>query len=142
MHKFKLSTSSLRNIEGVDPELIEIAKLAIQITTVDFGYGKGAGLRTAEYQNELFRDGASKKDGYERRSAHQDGLAVDFYAYVGGRASYEHHHLAMVAAAHLQAASMLCVEVEWGGLWIPKNPELINGIIYGWDMPHIQKVKQ
>jgi peptidoglycan L-alanyl-D-glutamate endopeptidase CwlK len=137
---FKLSSASLRNLDGVDPELLEIPKLAIQITTVDFGYGKDSGLRTTERQNELFRSGASKKDGYEKRSAHQDGLAIDFYAYVNGAASWEHHHLAMVAAAHLQAASMLGIQVEWGGLWMPKKPELINGIVYGWDMPHIQKV--
>lgn len=137
---FKLSSASLRNLDGVDPELLEIPKLAIQITMVDFGYGPDSGLRTAERQNELFRDKRSQKDGYERRSAHQDGLAIDFYAYVNGAASWEHHHLAMVAAAHLQAASMLGIRVEWGGLWMPKNPELINGIIYGWDMPHIQKV--
>lgn len=132
---FKLSKNSLNNISGVDPDLIRVARRAIEITLVDFGYPKLGGKRTALEQRQLFEDGKSRADGYMHKSRHQSGLAIDFYAYVDGSASWKHEHLAMVAAAHLQAASELGVKVKWGGLWKSNS-----GGIYGWDMPHIEKV--
>lgn len=135
---FKLGKSSKANRAGVDPRLIEISDRAIEITMVDFGHGPVSGLRTAEIQNELFKDGRSKCDGYLNKSPHQSGKALDFYAYVNGRATWEPPHLAMVAAAFLQAASELGYHVEWGGLWRGKKPQQRNGIPYGWDCPHIQ----
>lgn len=132
---FKLSKKSLNNISGVDPDLIRVAKRAIEITLVDFGYPKLGGKRTALEQRALFDDGKSRADGYMHKSRHQIGLAIDFYAYVDGKASWKREHLAMVAAAHLQAAAELGVKVRWGGLWKSND----DGI-YGWDMPHIEKV--
>lgn len=124
----QLSKNSLRNRSGVDKRLIEISDLAIQITLIDFGHGKDSGKRTAARQNKLFTDGLSKADGYKKISYHQTGMALDFYAYVDGKASWQREHLAMVAAAFLQAASILGYKLEWGGLW-------------GWDYPHVQLVE-
>ena len=114
---FKLSNTSRQRREGVDPRLIEISDLAIQITVVDFGHPADGGLRSAERQNDMFHLGLSKCDGYKRLSKHQSGKALDVYAYVDGKASWDTEHLAMVAAAFLQAASMLGHKLEWGGLW-------------------------
>lgn len=124
---FKLSDSSKERREGVDPRLIEISDLAIQITVVDFGIPGDGGIRTAQRQNRLFLTGRSKADGYDDLSNHQSGEALDFYAYVDGKASWNTEHLAMVAAAFLQAASMLGYRLKWGGLW--KNFK---------DMPHVE----
>ena len=137
---FKLSRNSKANREGVDPRLIEIDDLAITLTLVDYGHGRYAGKRSVDLQCELFNDGASDCDGTEKISKHQSGKALDFYAYVNGSASWEHSHLAMVACAYFQAASILGYKLKWGGLWKSKNPKLINGIPYGWDMPHIQLI--
>lgn len=138
---FTLSKNSKKHREGIDPRLIEISDFAIKLTLIDFGHGRDAGLRTALRQLELYHDGVSKADGYENKSNHQaadDGLgkALDFYAYINGRASWAPEHLAMVAAAHLQAASILGYKIEWGGLWKRSTPS-----IYGWDLPHIQLVE-
>ena len=130
---FVLSEASKRHRAGVDIKLIQISDLAITITLVDFGHGRYAGKRTAVLQNQLFKDGKSKADGYEDLSEHQLGNALDFYAYVDGKASWAPEHLAMVAAAHLQAASILGYRAKWGGLWKTRRSKL-----YGWDMPHIQ----
>ena len=124
---FKLSDKSKQRREGIDPRLIEISDLAIQISVIDFGIPGDGGLRTAERQNELFEDGKSKADGYDKLSEHQSGNALDFYAYVDGAASWEPEHLAMVAAAFLQAAAMLGYKLKWGGLWKSFK-----------DMPHVQ----
>ena len=138
---FHLSQSSLSHIEGVDPRLVQVCKRAIEITLVDYGYPDGGGVRTLNYQREKFAQGVSKADGIVHLSNHQlwpgekYGRAIDFYAYVDGKASWEPEHLAMVAAAHLQAASEYGYAVEWGGLWKGSQE------IYGWDMCHIQLKK-
>lgn len=135
---FRLSSKSKANREGIDPRLIEIDDLAIALTLVDYGHGRYAGKRSADLQCELFNDGKSRCDGTIRLSNHQAGKALDFYAYVDGYASWEHSHLAMVACAYFQAASILGYRIKWGGLWKSKNPTIKNGIPYGWDCPHIE----
>jgi len=124
---FKLSQNSLNNRSGVDPRLIEISDRAIQLSIVDFGIPSSGGLRTASDQAALFAAGKSKADGSTHKSYHQTGLALDVYAYVNGKASWEKEHLALIATAMLQAAAELGYKLEWGGLW------------KSWqDMPHFQ----
>ena len=135
---YSLSARSKDHCEGIDPRLIEIRDLAIQITLVDFGIPSTGGVRTALVQNQLFKDGKSNCDGYEKISEHQKGKALDFYAYVHGQASWDRGHLTMVAAAFLQAASKLGYKLSWGGLWKSRNPKTTNGIEYGFDCPHVQ----
>ena len=135
---FQLSITSRTRMQGVNPDLIKIANLAIKLTVIDFGIPADGGIRTAKRQKELFDKGVSKADGVINLSNHQSGDALDFYAYVDGKASWQSHHLAMVAAAHLQAASMLGVKINWGGFWQRKVPKFKNGIPYGWDMAHIE----
>lgn len=130
---YQLSTSSKYNRQGVDQRLIDISDFALRISLVDFGHGQDSGKRTAKRQSELFDDEKSACDGYDKISNHQTGEALDFYAFVDGKASWKHEHLAMVAAAFLQAASILGYPVKWGGLWRSKKSK-----IYGWDMPHIE----
>jgi peptidoglycan L-alanyl-D-glutamate endopeptidase CwlK len=144
---FKFGSNSIKNRGGIDPKLIEIDDLAITLTLVDYGHPADAGLRLAERQYQLFLDEKSECDGYDNISNHQPaidgyGKALDFYAFVGGKASWEQAHLAMVACAYFQAASILGYEIEWGGLWKSKSTKLVNGISYGWDMPHINLIER
>lgn len=133
---FKFGESSLENRQGVKPIIIKVLDRALEITKVDFGFPEFAGLRTAEEQNKLYKEGKSQLDGYERKSYHQSGNAIDFYAFVNGKASWQPDHLAMVAAAILQAAAEFGVKASWGGLW--STNETKNGIQYGWDAGHIE----
>ena len=112
---------------GVNYKLQEIAYLAIEITTVDFGVPSDGGFRTESQQKRLFDANLSQLNGVDKRSKHQDGDALDFFAYVDHKASWKPEHLALVACAMLQAASQLGYKIEWGGLW--KSFQ---------DMPHIQ----
>lgn len=140
---FALSNSSIENRQGVDPRLIEISDLAITLTVIDFGHGRFSGLRTEDIQFQLYVDNKSKLDGIKNLSKHQTGKALDFYAFVNGKASWQHEHLAMVACAFFQAASMLGYKIRWGGLW-PSTSEgnRRHGIQYGWDMPHIELIEE
>ena len=127
---FRLGKNSLNNMVGVRSEMVEICHEAIRISTIDFGIPKGGGKRTAEYQNDLYMDGKSKCDGYVSKSKHQSGDALDFYAYVDGKASWEKEHLAIIGAAFLQAAINLGYRIKWGGVW--------KGFC---DMPHVELVE-
>ncbi len=124
---FLFSERSKERMEGVDPRLIEVMELAIELSKIDFGVPEYGGLRTVEDQKFLFQTGKSKADGISRPSYHQSGRAVDVYAYIDGAASWEECHLLYVAAAVLQASNKLGYHVSWGGLWA-------NFV----DMPHFQ----
>lgn len=114
---FKLSTRSKRHLEDVNQVLVKVVMRALEISKVDFGIPVSGGFRTSEQQNALFKAGKSKLDGYNRSSKHQFGDAVDVFAYVDGKASWDEDHLTHVATAMLAAASELGVKLRWGGHW-------------------------
>lgn len=129
MSNFEFSGASEANMRGVNPIMIAIADRALQITKIDFGVPSDGGVRGASEQHRLFLDGKSPLDGYKRKSYHQSGNALDVFAYVDGKASWDMCHLSMVACAMLQAAAEFGRKLEWGGLW--DNP----------DGPHFQLVR-
>ena len=133
---FRFSETSNERMVGVDPRMIQISDLALDISVVDFGIPRDGGIRTSIRQNELFTAGKSKADGYVDLSYHQSGKALDFYAWVGGKASWHPGHLAMVASAFLEAAGELGYRVTWGGLWFPVK--ITEGVPHGWDAGHVQ----
>ncbi len=124
---WKLSKNSNKRMAGIDERLIDICHRALAISSIDFGIPEHGGLRTTECQRQLYINEKSQCDGTVKKSYHQTGRALDFYAYVNGKASWDEHHLTQVAAALLQAASELGHRVQWGGHW--------KGFK---DMPHIQ----
>lgn len=130
---FEFGEKSKKLMIGVDMRLIEIAEHALSISLIDFGIPNSGGVRLVIEQQELFALGVSKADGVNRRSRHQDGLALDVFAYVDGKASWKKAELAMIAAAMLQSASNLGHSLYWGGLWKSKKDSL-----YGWDMGHFE----
>jgi len=117
MPGFNLSARSLQRLDGVHPRLVEIVKLAIQRTAVDFTVVEG--VRTAERQRELVAQGASQT----QNSLHlkqQDGFghAVDLAPLVDGAIPWndweQFRRLAEVVKA---CAAELGSPVEWGGDW-------------------------
>lgn len=117
MPGFNLSARSLQRLDGVHPRLVEIVKLAIQRTAVDFTVVEG--VRTAERQRELVAQGASQT----QNSLHlkqQDGFghAFDLAPLVGGAIPWndweQFRRLADVIKA---CAAELDTPVEWGGDW-------------------------
>lgn len=129
---FVFSKVSEDRLSTVCQELQDIANLAITITCIDFGIPSTGGLRSVADQQKLFAAGKSAADGLRRISKHQLGKALDVYAVVNGKPSWEPEHLAMVACAMLQAASMLRIKIRWGGHFKPYKNN------HGWDMPHFE----
>ena len=130
---FHLGNTSKRRLKGVDPRWFEIIDLALSITLIDFGIPGDGGLRTDDRQFAMFMDPKIKTncDGFTVRSKHQDGLAIDFFAYVDGRASWDHDKMTHIAAALLQAASLLGFKVRSGAFFRPN----------GWDKAHVELVE-
>lgn len=126
-------------MEGVHSELIIIFTEAIKNSPIDFGIPNQGGLRTAGEQNQLFQKKVSKCDGIQNKSKHQSGGALDFYAYVNGKASWNKAHLSMVAGVILTTAKRLKKEgkvsfdLKWGGTFNSNR-------FQGWDMPHFEIV--
>lgn len=129
MSNFALSQRSKDRRRGARQELINISDRAIEISIIDFGHPEFAGKRTTEEQQMLYNRGDSKADGIKNLSLHQSGNAIDFYAFVDGKATWDPEYLAIVACAFLQAAMELGYKIQWGGLWTGFH-----------DMPHIQYI--
>jgi len=125
---YKLSKRSYERLNGVNAILIAILTEAIKESPYDFGIPRSGGLRTAEFQNELYKKGKSQLDGYNKKSYHQSGKAFDIFAYVDGKASWDRDKLTAIAR-HIQkvAKEQFDTELTWGGDW--KNFV---------DMPHFQ----
>lgn len=108
---FRFSSRSLRNLEGVHPDLVAVAHRALQLTEVDFLVTEG--LRTREKQIELVRAGASRTT----RSRHLTGHAIDVAAWVAGGVRWDWPLYEELSRAFKQAAAELKVPIVWGGDW-------------------------
>ena len=135
MGMYRFGKTSEERRQGVDDRLIRISDVAISISPIDFGIAQDGGLRTAGRQNQLHLAGKSRCDGYLHKSFHQFGYALDFYAFVNGRASWEVQHLTMVALALMQAASSLEIPLRSGAFFKPFHSEPYN---HGWDCGHVE----
>jgi len=134
---YQFSVTSSGRMKGVNPELIIVFMEAIKSSPIDFGIPEYGGLRTATEQNKLYSKRRSKCDGVLTLSNHQKGDALDFYAYLNGKASWQPTHLAMVAscilttAVRLKREGKISIELTWGGTFGSTG-------FNGWDMPHIE----
>lgn len=108
---FQLSKRSIKNLNGVHKDLINVVLRAIKLTEVDFVVTEGK--RTRERQAELVRSGASQT----MNSRHITGHAVDLAALVEGQVRWDWPLYHKLAAAMKQAAEELEVEIVWGGDW-------------------------
>lgn len=113
------SDRSLRNMQGIHPDLRRVLDLALQESSIAFVVTEG--LRTLERQRELVRIGASKT----LNSRHLTGHAVDIYAHVDinsdGKVAFEEmanpRLMRQIADAMKLAASELTIPIVWGGDW-------------------------
>lgn len=111
MPDYKLSKRSENNLVGVNADLVKIVRLALTLSTVDFGITEG--LRSRERQKQLLAQGKSQT----MNSRHITGHAVDVVAYLGSQVSWEWKYYEQIASAFKKAAAELNIPVEWGGDW-------------------------
>jgi len=117
-----MNQHSLDRLKGVKPILIEILVAAHATSPYPYEIPLDGGCRTDKRQNELFKKGVSKKDGYIKKSNHQPkadgfGWAADFYAN-DSKDIYNVVKLEAIAR-HIQkvALEQFKTKVYWGGDW-------------------------
>ena len=108
---FKLSSRSLKKLEGVNEQLVQVVKDAIELTKVDFGVTFG--LRTLEEQKKLYESGRSQT----MKSKHLEGRAVDLVAYFGSDISWELNVYDDICDAMAEAARRNTCSIKWGAAW-------------------------
>ena len=108
---FKLSQRSLNKMNGVNPKLVEVVKLAITKSPLDFSISEG--LRTIERQKEL----VAQKKSQTMKSRHIVGEAVDICVLVDGKANWDFENYRKVADVFKECAKELGVRITWGGEW-------------------------
>jgi peptidoglycan L-alanyl-D-glutamate endopeptidase CwlK len=108
---FKLSQRSLRNLNGVHPDLVRVVQRALELSTVDFMVTEG--LRTKQRQQMLYAAGATRT----LNSRHLTGHAVDLAAWVAGSVRWDWPLYYRIADAMKTAAAELGVAIVWGGDW-------------------------
>lgn len=108
----KFSARSIKNLEGVHPDLRRVIDRALQESPVDFTVIEG--LRTKERQKQLVASGASTT----LRSRHLTGHAVDLVPIgLNGKAAFDWPLYDMLAPAVKAAAETEGVKIKWGGDW-------------------------
>jgi hypothetical protein len=112
-----LNQRSLDRLKGVKQCLIDILIEAAKDSPYEFQIPPFGGIRTAEEQNGLFVRGASTKDGYNKKSNHQLGMAADIYLNKEVK-MWDAVKLEKVAR-HIQEVALdeFKIKVYWGGDW-------------------------
>jgi peptidoglycan L-alanyl-D-glutamate endopeptidase CwlK len=121
----------------------------IESIPIDAGIPWMGGLRTAEEQNAIYKEGNSSCDGYKKKSNHQrtdeNGkcLAIDIVPYIAG-VGYDYNaygRFGIIGTLMLEAWEELQDEglipsdlyLHWGGFWTNKKKGKL-----GWDMAHFE----
>lgn len=125
MAEYVFGERSLENLAGCNINLQDVARKALEISTIDFMVI--CGFRSQEAQTEAFQSGHSKTPWPKSKHNHhrispvykEDSLALDFVPYIAGRPVDWKDHLifAVVASSFLSAGKILQVPIRWGGDW-------------------------
>jgi len=148
-NKFKLGRTSNSRLNTTSEYLQLCVRRALLCSPVDFGIPWRGGLRTEKQQNEIYRNGNSKCDGYTKKSNHQvkdakgKSNAVDAVPYIVGigfdYSAYARFGimgmLMLEAWQELQDEGLIPKHLflHWGGLWSHKDKSAI-----GWDSAHYE----
>jgi len=131
MSNFKFGRTSLKRLEGIDPDLLKVVKRALKESKVDFSVIEG--LRDTKTQQKYYKDGKSELDGIRKKSMHQCGYAVDLCPYKDGKLLWDLEENALewleLGRAMLRASRLLNIPIIWG---------ISFNIGKGYDAPHFQ----
>lgn len=147
---YSFGRTSHKRMFGVDDILKKTAITALSFSDIDMTVPWRGGKRTAEEQNELFKAGNSRCDGFRIKSYHQSGQALDLVPYVNGKIDYtateqfiKFANIMFATFKFLQATGSIPknIYLHWGGFWSAKDNNG-DGILStiddktGWDKPH------
>jgi peptidoglycan L-alanyl-D-glutamate endopeptidase CwlK len=127
---FVLGAGSLANIAKVDPRLVAVAKLAITLSTQDFGFSVPQWRTPAEEEREvaehfsetlhshhLVNDGAGSTGWEHTQPAPGFCGALDAVPWDGAKFVWDWPLIYPIAAAFKAASLRLATPITWGGCW-------------------------
>ena len=139
---YQLGSRSLRNLDGVHPDIVRAVKLAIKRTKQDFCIIDGGGLRsTADAKANAARGVGVTNSLHIKQSSTGYGHAVDLVAYRNGRpdwgTSYNERVVLYqpIREAMLSACDEIGLLIQHGADW---DGDGILGERGEWDWPHWQ----
>lgn len=109
---FAFGERSIKNLAGVNADLVRVAHKALSLSQIDFAVIEG--LRTKARQAELMAAGASKT----MNSRHITGHAIDIAPIIGGKIRWDWPLFDELAKAFKLAAKDENVPIVWGGDWV------------------------
>lgn len=119
---YSLSQRSLKNLEGVHPNLVAVVKRAIEITEQDFVVIEG--VRTQARQDELWAQGRTKPGPIVTwtKDASSHGIGKDGYGHAVDICPYpvdwnDISKFDAIYVAMMAAAQELGVRLRYGGDW-------------------------
>ena len=116
-----LNQRSIDRLRGVKICLIDCLIEASKDSPYEFQIPPFGGCRTAEEQHGLFLKKVSKCDGYDKKSAHQTGMAYDIYLVLEpGKASWDkaklkevQYHIKKIAVEKFKLNLSLGCDWKW-----------------------------
>ena len=99
MSNFTLGANSLKELNGVHPDLVAVVRRALELSAQDFAVHDG--IRTPAEQKQLVASGASQT----LDSRHLTGHAVDLVPYINGKLRWEWPPIYIIAEA-ISASSL------------------------------------
>ena len=134
----RFSQNSKDKLKGVDPDIVAVLNIAIIESPYDFSIVQG--VRSQDYQDELYTQGRTTaalraagimdKEGkphlpkvtWTRNSKHipaEDGYgkAIDFAAYIDGKISWDDKYYKPIADKIISVGKKMGVELESGAYW-------------------------
>ncbi|HRC26817.1 MAG TPA: M15 family metallopeptidase [Alphaproteobacteria bacterium] len=108
---FLFSKRSLKNLEGVHHDLVQVAHMALSMSPIDFVIIDG--VRTIEEQRILVAKGKSKT----MDSRHLTGHAIDIAAWMNGAISWDYGLYEKITDAFDMAAGRLKTPIVCGIDW-------------------------
>lgn len=143
---YKFSINSKRELNTCHKDIRTVFNKAITLSDIDFGISEGH--RSKERQQELYAQGRTKPgrivtyvDGIKIMSKHNyyPSMAVDIFAWVDNRVSYEVKDLAYIAGVILSVAKEMRVNMRWGGNW-DRDGVIIDDQRFI-DLPHFELIE-
>lgn len=115
---FAFGERSIKNLAGVNSDLVRVAHKALSLSQIDFAVIEG--LRTKARQAELMAAGASKT----MNSRHITGHAIDVAPIIGGKIRWDWPLFDELAKAFKLAAKEENVPIVCGADWkkFPDGP--------------------
>jgi len=135
---YSFSRRSLRNLDGVHPDLVAVAHEALRISDKDFMVIDG--LRTIHEQRLLFKKGKSQT----LKSRHLTGHAIDIVPYP---VSWDFDDFYPLGNTFIQACKNVNVPLRWGGNWqvhdLREWQDSAEGLVQSYkgsfyDLPHFE----